>query len=363
MNKRITNLSKAFTQEYGDKMVTADKMPPIDPIPSNLPTLDNYILGCGGMPRGRVIEVHGPENSSKSTLAHYLSGQGSKDNPHFVTAWCDVEGSFHAGWATRMGQNLTQTIFPPDTVIYAEDYLRYIKWCIVNEIDFVVLDCLAALVTKSVGERLLKKHATTNQVLKNQMGFGDAERGLNMKEMLGRATFLSQVLMPDLMSGFPHGGKIYRLCHSKTCIYVVNQLRDNLDLRSFEKHTPGGKAVKFLYAARLQLTRKALSKETDISGEPLFQTININAVKNKVGTPFRKADFMLMMDGGFQEYDAAVLAIVKRNGRLTGGAGGHYVLDGKKIHTKEKVIAYIKEHPEVLDDMPVTTIDNKDIVG
>ena len=368
MNK-IAKLSDSFTKEFGGSIRTAEQIPDLDVVPTNLPSFNLRLQDCGGFPRGRVIEAYGGESSCKSTFASYLSGMGTLSDPGYTTMWLDVEGCFVPSWAEKMGQNLSHTIFPPD-LYWAEDYLRAIKWAIVHGIDMVVLDCVTMMVARAVGERHLNKDKTTGRVLEKQSEGVDEERPLSMKEMLARATFFAQTLCPDLQAGFTWGKKKYRLKESKTFVYFINQIRDSPNKYGYVNidKTPCGQALKHMYSARWSFKRLGKSKEVNKAGDPLHQVIQIENTKNKVGTPFRTIQLMLDFNGGFRELEESFFDIVEAKGLIKPGKQGYYFIGEQKFHGKGEVTSYIKEHPELLEGsfiedatLDVVTSDKKEV--
>lgn len=355
----ISDLTKSFSKEFSTSIRTSDQIPDIEVIPTGLPSFDLFIQDCGGFPRGRVIEAYGGESSCKSTFGHFLSACGTRFDPKFTTLWLDVEGCYVKSWAEQMGQNIKRTIVPDD-LYWAEDYLHAIKWAIVNNIDMVVLDCVVALVAKSVGERHLNK-GKDGKILKKQDEGIKEERDLKMNEKLARAAFLSQVLMPDLMAGFTWGNEKHRLKNSRTFIYFINQIRTKPNAYGYANYddTPGGQALKHLYSARWYFKRLGKSAETDENGDPTHQIIQIENVKNKLGTPFRSAQFMLDLKGGFKELEESFFDIADAKGLINQVKQGTYVINGETFRGKAKVISYIKEHSELLEGSFVedTTLD------
>jgi len=350
---RIADLAKDYASKYKATIRSADQVPKIKTFPMGLPSFDAILQDCGGIPFGRVAEGHGLEGSGKSTWGHAISAAGTRYDKDFTTLWLDVEGCFDSTWAAKMGQNLENTLLPDD-LFWAEDYIARMKWGIVNNINLIVLDSLPALVPKVVGERHVIK-TKTGVVKEDQTGAGTEEQQLSMYEKLQRATIFSQVLMPTIMSGFFWEGQNYRLRDCDTFIYFVNQLRDRQASIHVDKITPGGQALKHLYSIRWQFTKLGVSDETNDYGDSFQQVIRITNVKNKVGTPFRRAVYMLNLDGGFSEMDVGLMSIAKRIGVVTGGSSGHYIVntgEGQtRIHGKDKVIDFLRQHPDLLESV------------
>jgi len=348
----IKELSQSFANTFKADIQTADCLPKVEVFPTGLRSIDFHLSDCGGIPIGRAAEGHGFESSGKSTFGHFLAASGKRHNPDFKVLWLDAEGAFVGSWAQRLGQDLSQTLVP-DNLVFAEDYIRALKWGIVNLFDLIVLDCLASLVPRSVGDRLLKKDKYGNV---REDGSLDDERQLKMNESLAKAKLFSQVLMPDLMSGFRwDDGNTYRLSQSSSFVYLINQLRSGVDtsgMVNVDNVTPGGQAIKHLVSIRWQFTKKGVSKERDATGAPLYQIIQIRNVKNKVGTPFKETTLTLdLADGTFKELDAAVIKIAVQKGVVEEFGGGYYKVAGNptKLHGGQAVVEYLTEHPDLWD--------------
>lgn len=329
-------------------------IPNVEVIPTGLPSFDTLVQDCGGVPRGRAGEGHGFESSGKSTWGHHISAAGSAQNDDFKTLWLDIEGCFVPKWAAQMGQNLDNTVLP-EGLLWAEDYIKAIKWGIYRGFDLIVVDSLPAMVPRAVGERHLDVDQRSKKVKEDQSKADFNERALTMKEALARATIFSQVLMPDLTSGFTWKGGTFRLSHSNTFIYFINQMRAGIDTRrvNVDSTTPGGNAIRHLYSVRWQFKKIGMSKETNKFGNPLYQLIRIKNVKNKVGTPFGEAELMLNADGGFYELNDSLIHIGLLKGIIEGGGSGHYKIDGQSIHGKANVVTYLNEQPDLLNELGV----------
>ena len=354
-SNRITDIAASYARSFNDKFKKANELPDIDTIATGLVSFDNVISGgIGGMPRGRVVEGHGFESSCKSTWGLFCAAVAMKADPDFLCLWLDVEGAFDPTWAELMGVDLARVIIPDDCY-WAEDYFAKLKWGITENIDLIVLDSIAAMVPKIVGERNVKT-GKDGKRLANQDDAPTEERQLKMNEKLARAMFISQVMQPDLMSGFETRGVKYKLSNSRSCVYLINQLRMNPDAGPYtnvDTVTPGGIAIRHLAGMRLQFNKIGVSKEKNDLGDPLFQNIRLKCVKNKCGTPFRQGEIMLDLNGGFVEANEVLVDAAIKQGLVTMRGGGYYTIlsTGEEVRGKEPVAEYLAAHKELFSEI------------
>jgi recombination protein RecA len=256
-------------------------------IPTGSLALD-VALGIGGVPRGRVIEVFGPEASGKSTLA--LSIMGNAQRLGGLGAYIDAEHAVDPAYAKRLGVNLDEMLISqPDS---GEDALNIAEMLVrSNAIDVIVVDSVAALVPRAEIEGEI----------------GDQHVGL-------QARLMSQALRKLTAS----------VSKSKTCVIFINQLREKIGVMfGNPETTPGGRALKFYSTVRIDLRRTESIKAT--TGEVIGNRVKARVVKNKVAPPFRVAEFDLMYDEGISAagniLDLAVQAgvIEKRGAWFTHG--------------------------------------------
>ncbi len=252
----------------------------VESIPTGALTLD-VALGIGGLPRGRVIEVFGPEASGKTTLT--LSAIKEIQKKGGVAAFIDAEHAFDSTYAKIIGVNLDDLLISqPDT---GEQALEITETLVrSNAVDLIVIDSVAAL--------------TPRAEIEGEMG--DAHMGL-------QARLMSQALRKLTAA----------ISKSHTCVIFINQLREKIGVMfGNPETTPGGRALKFYSSVRLDLRRIASIKSADtvIGGR-----VRVRVVKNKVAPPFREAEMEILHDEGIAKVasivDAGVnLGVIEKSG-------------------------------------------------
>jgi len=266
-------------------------------------------LGVGGVPRGRVTEVFGPEASGKTTLSLSIIANVQKTGGQ--AAFIDAEHAFDATYAKKIGVNLDSLLISqPDA---GEQALEIVETLVrSNAVDVIVIDSVAAL--------------TPRAEIEGEMG--QSFMGL-------QARLMSQALRK--LAGV--------ISKSKTCVIFINQIRMKIGVMwGNPETTPGGRALKFYASVRIDLRRIAsLKKGEEIVGNRVRASI----VKNKVAPPFRKAEFDIMYDEGISRA-SSVLDIAEARG-VVKKIGTWYAYGEEKLgQGKENVRIFLKENPKVL---------------
>lgn len=280
----------------------------IPAIPTGSVALD-IALGVGGVPRGRVIEIFGPESSGKTTLT--LSIIANAQAKGGTAAFIDAEHAFDPSYAKMLGVNLDNLLMSqPDTGEQALDIAETLVKS--NALDVVVIDSVAALVPRAE--------------IDGEMG--QSHMGL-------QARLMSHALRK--LSG--------SIAKSKTCVIFINQIRMKIGVMfGNPETTPGGRALKFYASVRIDLRRIAsLKKGEDAVGN----RVRASVVKNKVAPPFRKAEFDIMFDEGISR-SGSVLDMGETLGVLK-KSGAWLIYGEEKLgQGKENARVYLKENPAVL---------------
>lgn len=298
---------KGSIMRLGDEPSRKD----IGVIPSGALSLD-IALGIGGIPRGRIIEIYGPESSGKTTVALHMIAEAQKLGG--VAAFIDAEHALDPGYAKNIGVDTDSLILSqPDT---GEQALEIVDALVrSNAIDIIVVDSVAALVPKAemTGE------------------MGDSHMGLQARLMSQALRKLTSIV-----------------AKSNTSIIFINQLRMKIGVMfGNPETTTGGNALKFYSSVRLDVRRIETIKERD---DMIGNRTRVRVVKNKVAPPFKTAEFDIMYGTGISSegciLDAAVEAdIVKK-------AGSWYSYSDERLgQGRENVKAHLLENPDLLDEL------------
>ena len=265
-------------------------------------------LGVGGLPRGRVVEIYGPESSGKTTLALQVIAQAQKKGG--VSAFIDAEHALDVTYGRKLGVRTEDLLISqPDN---GEQALEIVEVLIrSNGVDVVVVDSVAALVPKAE--------------IEGEMG--DAQMGL-------QARLMSQALRK--LTG--------AVSKSKTCLIFINQLREKIGVMfGNPETTTGGRALKFYSSVRLDIRRIASIKDGDavVGGR-----VRVKVVKNKVAPPFREAEFDVMYGEGISKTgDLLDLGVDKR---IIEKSGAWFAYGGERLgQGRENVKQFLKDNPEV----------------
>ncbi|MDQ3538918.1 MAG: recombinase RecA [Actinomycetota bacterium] len=285
----------------------ADAIVKIASIPTGALSLD-LALGIGGLPRGRVIEIFGPESSGKTTVALHAIAEAQKAGG--IAAFIDAEHALDPGYAQRLGVDVEALLVSqPDT---GEQALEITDMLIRSgAIDIVVVDSVAAL--------------TPRAEIEGEMG--DTHVGL-------QARLMSQALRK--LAG--------TLSKSHTSAVFINQLREKIGVMfGSPETTPGGRALKFYSSVRLDVRRiESLKDGTDAVGN----RVRVKVVKNKCAPPFRQAEFDIMYGEGISR-EGSILDVGVEHG-LVKKAGAWYTYDGEQLgQGRENARKFLKEHDEV----------------
>ncbi len=280
---------------------------PIDTIPTGAISID-YALGVGGVPRGRVVEIFGPESSGKTTLALQIIAEAQKLGG--MAAFVDAEHALDASYAQKLGVDLENLLVSqPDN---GEQALEIVEVLIRSGgVDVVVVDSVAALVPKAE--------------IEGEMG--DAQMGL-------QARLMSQALRK--LTGV--------VSKSKTCLVFINQLREKIGVMfGNPETTTGGRALKFYASVRLDIRRIASIKDGDVV---VGGRTRVKVVKNKVAPPFREAEFDVMYGEGISRIgDLIDLAVDKR---IIEKSGAWFAYGGERLgQGRENAKQFLKENPDV----------------
>ena len=285
----------------------------IDVIPSGSLAIDKA-LGIGGYPKGRIIEIYGPESSGKTTVALHAIAEVQKKGEK--AAFVDAEHAIDPEYAKKLGVNIDDLILSqPD---YGEQAMSIVEILVKSEaVSLIVVDSVAALVPQAELE---------GEMLDSQMGL--------------QARLMSKALRK--ITGF--------LNKSECTIIFINQLREKMQTMGYgsPETTPGGRALKFYSTIRLDVRRVETLKTS--SSEFYGNRVNVKVVKNKVAAPFKTATVDILFGEGIsKEGEILDLAI---DANIIGKSGSWYDYNGERIaQGKENARKYLKEHPVICEDL------------
>ncbi|SFN01851.1 recombinase RecA [Thermodesulforhabdus norvegica] len=280
-------------------------------IPTGAISLD-LALGIGGVPRGRIIEIYGPESSGKTTLALHIIAEAQKQSG--VAAFIDAEHALDVTYARRLGVNVEDLLISqPD---YGEQALEIAEILVrSNAIDVIVIDSVAALVPKAE--------------IDGEMG--DAHVGL-------QARLMSQALRKLVAA----------INKSKTCVIFINQIRSRIGVMfGPTETTTGGNALKFYATIRLEIKRVGAIKE---GTETIGNRVRVKVVKNKIAPPFRETEFDIIFQEGISR-EGDVLDLAAELGVVSKSGAWYSYGDVRLGQGRENARKFLKEHPEVLSEL------------
>jgi recombination protein RecA len=278
----------------------------IDVIPSGSISLD-CALGIWGFPRGRIVEIYGPESSGKTTLALHVVANAQKTGG--MAAYIDAEHAMDPIYCRKLGINVDELLISqPDTGEQALDIAETLVRS--NAIDVIIIDSVAALVPKAE--------------IEGEMG--DSFVGL-------QARLMSQALRKLTAA----------VSKSNTCLIFINQIREKIGVMfGSPETTTGGRALKFYSSVRCDIRRIGSIKEgTDNVGN----RVRVKVAKNKLAPPFREAEFDIMFGQGIsREGDLIDLGV---NAKIVDKSGAWFSFDGERIgQGRENAKLFMREHPE-----------------
>ena len=283
----------------------------IDVIPTGCLSLD-IALGIGGLPRGRIIEIYGPESSGKTTVALHAIAEAQKMGG--VAAFIDAEHALDPVYAKKLGVKLDDLyVSQPDTGEQALDICDALVRS--SAVDIIVIDSVAALTPKAEIEG----------------DMGDSHVGL-------QARLMSQALRK--LTGIVN--------KSNTCVIFINQLREKVGVMfGNPETTTGGKALKFYASMRLDIRRTDTLKDADGA---VGNRTKAKIVKNKLAPPFKQAEFDIVFGEGISQ-EGCIIDLGVQFG-IIGKSGAWFSYNGEKVaQGKEKMRLFLKDNPELMKEM------------
>ena len=310
LDQAFKNIEKKYGKGSIMKMGEAPKVS-VSAIPTGAINLD-IALGIGGIPRGRVIEIFGPESSGKTTLALHMIAEDQKEGN--MCAFIDAEHAMDAEYARNLGVDIDNLILSqPDTgeqgLDIAESLVRS------GAVDLIIIDSVAALVPRAE--------------IEGEMG--DSHVGL-------QARLMSQALRR--LTGV--------IAKSNTIVVFINQLREKVGVMfGSPETTTGGRALKFYSSVRLDIRRIKTITEGDNS---IGSRTRVKVVKNKVAPPFKVVEFDIMYGTGISKSGVILDTAVEMD--IVDKAGSWFSYDGEKLgQGRENVKTYLEENRDIMNEI------------
>jgi recombination protein RecA len=303
----LAQIEKQFGKGSIMRLGAKDALVPVEVIPTGSLALD-AALGVGGMPRGRVVEIFGPESSGKTTLSLQVIAEAQKRGG--MAAFVDAEHALDAAYARRLGVDVDNLLVSqPD---YGEQALEIAEALVrSNAIDVLVVDSVAALVPKAE--------------LDGEMG--DSLPGL-------QARLMSQALRK--LTAF--------VAKSKTCLVFINQIREKIGVMfGNPETTTGGRALKFYSSVRVDVRRVASIKDGD---RVIGSRTKAKIVKNKMAAPFREAEFDILYGEGISKDGELIDLAAEKN--ILEKSGAWFSFGGERIgQGRENARQFLREHADI----------------
>ncbi|OQY40858.1 recombinase RecA [Candidatus Atribacteria bacterium 4572_76] len=317
LNVAMQNIEQRFGKGSIMKLGDRPKVSGSNTISTGSLSLD-IALGIGGVPRGRVIEIFGPESSGKTTLALHIIAEAQKNNG--IAAFIDAEHALDPNYAKNIGVNTDELIISqPDTgeqaLEIAESLVRS------NAVDVIVIDSVAALVPKAEIEG----------------NMGDSYMGLQARLMSQALRKLTAIISK-----------------SRTTTVFVNQIREKIGIFfGNPETTPGGRALKFYSTIRMDIRRKATIKKDE---NDIGITAKVKVVKNKLAPPFKETMFDIIFGKGISKEGDIIDLGIRYNILQKSGVWISYN-DIKFGQGRENCKTYLQEHPDIAEE-----IENKILI-
>ena len=319
----LSQIEKQFGKGSVMKLGDSGKNMNVETIPTGSLSLD-IALGLGGIPKGRIIEIYGPESSGKTTVALHMVAEVQKRGG--VAGFIDAEHALDPAYAGKIGVDIDNLyISQPDN---GEQALEITETLVRSgAVDIIIVDSVAALVPKAEIDG----------------DMGDSHVGL-------QARLMSQALR-----------KLTAVISKSNCVVIfINQLREKVGVMfGNPETTTGGRALKFYSSIRLDVRRIETLKQ---AGEVVGNRTRIKVVKNKIAPPFKEAEFDIMFGQGISR-EGDILDLAANLG-IINKSGAWYAYNETKIgQGRENTKTYLKEHPEILEEVEAKVRSHYNLQG
>lgn len=323
LDAAITQIEKSYGKGSIMKLGDSSTNMNIETVPTGSISLD-IALGLGGVPKGRVVEIYGPESSGKTTVALHMVAEVQKRGG--IAGFIDAEHALDPVYAKNIGVDIDNLyISQPDN---GEQALEITETMVRSgAVDIVIVDSVAALVPKAE--------------IDGEMG--DSHVGL-------QARLMSQALRK--LTGI--------ISKSNCCVIFINQLREKVGIMfGNPETTTGGRALKFYSSVRLDVRRIESLKQ---GGEVIGNRVRVKVVKNKIAPPFKEAEFDIMFGQGISR-EGDILDLAAKDDIII-KSGAWYAYNGAKIgQGRENAKIYLKEHPEVFAEVEMKVRQKYNLPG
>lgn len=323
LDAALANIEKQFGKGSVMKLGDAGTSMNVETVPTGSLSLD-IALGMGGIPKGRIVEIYGPESSGKTTVALHMVAEMQRTGG--IAGFIDAEHALDPAYAKNIGVDIDNLyISQPDN---GEQALEITETMVRSgAIDVVIVDSVAALVPKAEIDG----------------DMGDSHVGL-------QARLMSQALR-----------KLTAVISKSNCIVIfINQLREKVGVMfGSPETTTGGRALKFYSSIRLDVRRIETLKQ---GGEVIGNRTRVKIVKNKIAPPFKEAEFDIMFGQGISR-EGDILDLAANIGVIS-KSGAWYAYEGDKIgQGRENAKVFLKEHKEIMDEVEVKVREQYGITG
>ena len=309
----LAQIEKQFGKGSIMRLGSKEALVPVEVIPTGSISFD-AALGVGGVPRGRVIEIFGPESSGKTTIALHIVAEAQKRGG--MAAFVDAEHALAPAYAKRLGVDVDNLLVSqPD---YGEQALEIVEALVrSNAVDVLVIDSVAALVPKAE--------------LDGDMG--DSLPGLHARLMSQALRKLTAVVSK-----------------SKTCLIFINQIREKIGIMfGNPETTTGGRALKFYSTMRIDIRRIASIKDGD---RVVGNRTKVKIVKNKIAAPFREAEFDILYGEGISKEGDLIDVAAERN--ILEKSGAWFSYGGERIgQGRENARQFLRDNPDIRKKLEV----------
>ena len=322
----LTRAVQQIEKQFGKGAVMkldGEAKPTIDGIATGSLSLD-IALGGSGVPRGRVLEIFGPESSGKTTLCLHIIANAQRAGG--VAAFIDAEHALDPSWAKRLGVQLDDLLVSqPDTGEQALEICELLVRS--NAVDVIVIDSVAALIPRAE--------------IEGEMG--DSHVGL-------QARLMSQALRKLTAA----------ISKSRTTVIFINQIREKIGVMfGNPETTPGGRALKFYASVRIDVRRTQTIKEAEVS---IGSRTRARVVKNKIAPPFRDAEFDIMFDKGIS-YEGDLLDLAAM-GNVVEKSGAWYTYKGTRLgQGRENAKQFLSDNPDLADEIRQGVLESKGLLA